>query len=90
MKKHRFKTELISPLSDGAFSTVLNITGNSLLMENHRGITELGRERIVISGSEGSVCLWGQGLQVEAMNRRQILIKGRIQSVELGGENGSK
>ena len=90
MKKHKFKTELISPLTDGAFGTRLSITGNSLLMENHRGITELGSERIVISGSEGSICLWGEGLHVEAMTEHQLLIRGIIQSVDLGGENGSK
>ncbi len=88
MKKRRFKTELIPPLAEGAFSTRLSLTGNSLLMENHHGITELSTERIVISGSEGSVSLWGENLHVEAMTERQLLIRGRIQSVDFGGENG--
>ena len=56
--------------------------GRKVLVENHKGILEYGTERIVISTGRGSICLQGGGLQLEAMNRNELLISGKLQNVE--------
>lgn len=61
----------------------LTVTGGRrALVENHKGVLEYGEERIVISAGRGRINISGAGLGIEAMNRRELLIKGRIQSVE--------
>ena len=57
-------------------------SGRKVLVENHRGILEYGMERIVISTGRGKICLQGSGLQLEAMNRNEVLICGKLQNVE--------
>lgn len=56
--------------------------GRRALVENHRGILEYGRDRIVVGMNRGQVRLNGSELQLLAMNKRELLIGGRIQSVE--------
>ena len=61
----------------------LTVTGGRrALVENHRGVLEYGEERIVVSVGRGKLTVSGRGLGIEAMNRRELLIRGRIQSVE--------
>lgn len=61
----------------------LTVTGGRrALVENHRGVLEYGEERIVVSVGRGKLTVSGGGLGIEAMNRRELLIRGRIQSVE--------
>lgn len=61
------------------------IGGRRALAENHRGILEYGEERIRLAGQRGSVTLEGSGLRLGAMNRRELLIVGKIQRVEWDG-----
>ena len=56
--------------------------GRFVLVENHRGILEYGTERIVIGIGRGKIIISGSGLGIAAMNRRQLLVSGRIQTVE--------
>lgn len=61
----------------------LTVTGGKrALVENHRGVLEYGQERIVVSAGRGKLCISGSGLGIEAMNRNELLICGRIQCVE--------
>ena len=61
----------------------LTVTGGKrLLVENHRGVMDYGRERIVVSLGRGKLNISGAELVIAAMNRRELLISGRIQSVE--------
>lgn len=61
----------------------LTVTGGRrLLVENHRGVMDYDRERIVVSLGRGRLNISGTGLVIIAMNRRELLIGGRIQSVE--------
>ena len=61
----------------------LTVTGGKrLLVENHRGVMDYGRERIVVSLGRGKLNISGTELVIAAMNRRELLIRGRIQSVE--------
>lgn len=64
-------------------ATKLTVTGGRrAVVENHRGVLEYGEEWIVVSAGRGKLIINGAGLGIEAMNRRELLVKGRIQSVE--------
>lgn len=52
------------------------------LVENHRGILEYGKNRIVISSKREKLSINGTDLNIIAMNGEQLLIGGRIQSLE--------
>ncbi len=72
-------------LPDEALLGAVKLTvtgGRRAVVENHRGVLEYGEERIVISAGRGKLSIGGSGLGIEAMNRRELLIRGRIQTVE--------
>lgn len=54
-----------------------------VLVENHCGVTEYGTERVCVKVKFGQVCICGQALQLAKMTKSQLVICGRIQSVEL-------
>ena len=62
----------------------VELTGSrELRMENHRGILAYGSEEIHISGGKLIVKVRGTGLELKAMNARELLITGTIFSVDL-------
>ena len=64
--------------------SILELLGdNRVLVENHRGVQEYSRERIGIRMRFGSVCILGCGLELMHMTRDQLVIRGRIDSVQL-------
>ena len=61
----------------------LTLTANRrALIENHRGILEYGPEQIQIAVKRGKIVLRGRDLHLEAMNKGELLICGKLQSVE--------
>ena len=58
------------------------IAGSKILVENHRGILEYGAERIVINLDKGKISLSGTGFVIDAMNKNELLINGRLQSAD--------
>ena len=61
----------------------LTLTANRrALIENHCGILEYGTEQIQVSVKRGKIVLRGSGLKLEAMNKGELLICGKLQSVE--------
>lgn len=63
---------------------ILHITGGErLLMENHRGLLEYGRNRIRIASTAGVVEVEGEDLSIKTVGRDEILITGSILSVKL-------
>lgn len=58
------------------------IAGSKILVENHRGIMEYGAERIVIGLNRGKICLSGTGFTIDAMNKNELLISGKLQCVD--------
>lgn len=61
----------------------LTLTGGRLLLvENHCGLQEYGRERIVIGGGRGKILVSGRELDIEGMNGRELVLRGRIQMLE--------
>lgn len=59
--------------------------GRRALIENHRGILEYSRERISVSFGKESLNLYGQDLRIVAMNRRELLVSGRLQEIAWSG-----
>lgn len=88
MKKMRDIAENLAEtleLPQEAFGTTakLSITGGRrALIENHRGIAEYGRERIVVSTDKGRIIISGQELVLSAMNKNELLINGKISTAE--------
>jgi sporulation protein YqfC len=61
---------------------VLHITGfERLLMENHRGLLEYGRNKIRIASTAGTVEIAGEGLAIKSVGRDEVLITGSITNV---------
>jgi len=64
-------------------SAKLTVTGGRrVLVENHRGVLDYGSERVVISAGRSKLHINGTDLRLSAMNKQELLISGRIQSVE--------
>jgi len=54
-----------------------------LLIENHRGLLNLEDERIIVASVRETITVRGSGLKLDCMNFREMLITGKIFSVEL-------
>ena len=64
-------------------SAKLTLTANRrALVENHCGILEYGPEHIQISVKRGKIVLRGSDLRLTAMKKGELLICGKLQSVE--------
>lgn len=59
--------------------------GRRALIENHKGILEYSRERIAVSFGRESLNLCGQELRIAAMNRRELLICGKLLEITWSG-----
>ena len=79
-------------LADGADLTMESLPGvpivevagdGRVLIERHEGMTEYSRERICVKVSYGCVCVCGCGLELTRMSREQLVISGRIDSLQL-------
>ncbi len=53
-----------------------------LLIENHRGVLAYGDEAICVATGRGRITLRGTALRLRAMNRAELLVTGRLQSLE--------
>ena len=60
------------------------VGGRMAHVEGHRGIIEYSEERIVLALKRGKLTLSGSGMSLRAMNGAELLVCGRIQSVEWG------
>lgn len=54
-----------------------------VLIENHCGVTQYGKEKICVRVKYGQVSICGQELELARMTRGQLVISGRIDSVTL-------
>ena len=54
-----------------------------VLMENHCGVIEYGKERICVKVKFGQVCICGEDLNLAKMTKSQLIVSGKIQGVEL-------
>lgn len=54
-----------------------------VLIENHCGVTEYGRNRIRVKVKFGQVSVSGQCLELAKMTKGQLIVTGKIEGVEL-------
>jgi sporulation protein YqfC len=54
-----------------------------VLVENHFGVTEYGRDRIRVRVKFGDVCVCGSCLELSRMTKGQLIIRGKIESISL-------
>ena len=65
---------------------LIEIAGNiRVLIENHCGVTEYGKQRIVAQTKVNLVAVEGEDLELTKMTAEQLIISGRIFSVEFLG-----
>ncbi len=63
---------------------LIELTGHSRVMvDNHRGISEYTNGCICVRVSFGLVSIYGCGLRITKMRKKQIVIGGNILRVEL-------
>lgn len=83
------KAELLSerldiPSDISAGSAKLSVYGKSkVLIENHKGILHYGENIIELSAKGMTVRILGDELSIAAMDKNDMLITGRILSLEL-------
>lgn len=76
------KLDIPSDISIG--TAKLSIYGKSrVLVENHKGILHYSENEIELSARGMSIKMLGDGLSISAMDKDDMLITGRILSVEL-------
>ena len=54
-----------------------------ILIENHSGVSLYGPEHICVHVKFGQISVRGSGLSMAKMSRRQLVITGRVDSVNL-------
>ena len=59
------------------------INSGSVEIENHRGLSELDAECICVLRRKGVLRIRGAGMEICAMNRQSLIIKGRIIGVDM-------
>lgn len=75
-------TELMTEPFPG--QPIVEIVGDGrVLIEKHLGVKAYSREKIVVKTKTGAVCICGCGLELLRMTREQLVIRGRIDSVNL-------
>ena len=89
MERNKLLIERLSDAADLPDAPIpglplIELVGDTrVLMENHCGVTEYGKERICVKVKFGQVCISGQDLNLAKMTRSQLVICGKIQSVEV-------
>lgn len=64
--------------------TVVELYGDRrLLIEHHQGVTGYGVDRIEVRVRYGVLCICGMGLELARMRSDQLVITGRIDSIQL-------
>lgn len=62
----------------------ITVSGNSrVLVEGHRGLMEYSAERVAAAGAGYRVLIKGEGLGLEIMNGRELVVSGKVWAVEL-------
>ena len=62
----------------------ITISGDDrVLIEGHRGLLEYSSERVAAARVNGRVLVKGEGLYLSVMTERELIVTGRIWSVEL-------
>lgn len=80
----RLMDEMDLPGENLPKQTLVEIGGERrVLVENHNGVTEYSREKIMIRVKYGLICVSGCDMEMVRMSRQQLIITGRIDGVHL-------
>lgn len=88
----RSRGNFLQRLADGADLSEENITAQPLLevcgdrrvvIERHEGVTEYTRDRITVRVKGGEYCVMGQELSLCRMCDQHLLIRGKIDSIQV-------
>lgn len=67
----------------------LTIVGNGdMMVENYKSIMEYGKARIRLNTGVGMVRIGGAGLLIREITSEDVIISGKIQSIEFIGAGG--
>lgn len=77
----RLKDAALPELLNAALCSARLIGGCCVLVENHRGLSELGETRIAVATECGMLEVRGEGLCVCNLRRDSLLVRGRIDGV---------
>lgn len=89
MKRRRYLLQRLADSADLPGESLpgvplVEIAGQGrVLIENHGGVFEYGRELIRVKVGFGQVCIQGYGLTFSQMTSSQLVISGKIQCVSL-------
>lgn len=68
---------------------ILEFAGhNRVMIENHGGVTEYADNRICVPVSFGAVILRGRNLRIARMQKKLLVVVGKIDSVEFERKHG--
>lgn len=63
---------------------VVELAGDRrVLIENHKGVVEYGKERICVKVQYGLLCICGIDMELAKMSKEQLVIAGKIESVSI-------
>lgn len=80
---HRASEKLDLPAEIIAGSPRIEVVGNGRIeIENHKGLLEYTEENIDVLTTSMTLRLRGRGLEIRAMNERELLITGELGSIE--------
>lgn len=91
------KKDLLQRLTDGLDlpgeplpgQPLIELAGDRrVLIENHHGVTQYGKDEIRVKVKYGQICVKGCGLELARMTKEQLIICGRIDCVSLLRRNG--
>lgn len=57
--------------------------GNYLSIENHRGLLEYSEEYILVALKKGRIGVRGKGLNLAAMEKEGLIIRGKILGIDV-------
>lgn len=80
---HRVADALRVPANVLPGSPRLTLTAGELLCENHMGLRRYGGDCVEINTRDGFVRVRGDGLELTAMNRDELILRGFFAAVEL-------
>ncbi len=81
---HRMLTKLDIPAESVTNAPRITISGGDrVLVEGHRGLLEYAEDRIAAAGPGCRILIKGEHLGLVAMDRREMVVSGRLWAVEL-------
>lgn len=87
--KNYLNRTLDIPLDTITDYPIIQIMGNSEInIENHKGILEFHTDNLKLSSKLGDIIITGNSLQIRVINQHDIIVTGKIISVQYSAWGG--